>query len=118
VFNYILLVVIKFLVSVNEQSKKLDTEEASNSVNSEFPSPRSHSGLTFKHNTLFIYGGIIEKGSKSLTLRDFYSLGKDYFAFYLIKDVFTSKLRFDIYFCKFQILKSYKNGTSFVMMIY
>ncbi|CAI6350287.1 unnamed protein product [Macrosiphum euphorbiae] len=38
------------------------------------PSPRSHSGLAFKHNTLFVYGGIVEKGSKSLTLNDFYSL--------------------------------------------
>lgn len=72
-----ILLVIKFLVSVNEQSNKLDTEGTSNSVNLEFPSPRSHSGLTFKHNTLFIYGGIVEKGSKSLTLSDFYSLGKD-----------------------------------------
>jgi len=75
-YNSILLLVIRFLVSVNEQSNKLDTEEAQNSVNSECPSPRSHSGLTFKHNTLFIYGGIVEKGSKSLTLSDFYSLSK------------------------------------------
>lgn len=73
----ILLLFTTFLVSVKQQSNELDTEEAQNLVNLECPSPRSHSGLIFKHNTLFLYGGIVEKGSKSLTLSDFYSLGKD-----------------------------------------
>uniref|UniRef100_A0A2S2PNQ4 Kelch domain-containing protein 4 n=2 Tax=Aphidini TaxID=33387 RepID=A0A2S2PNQ4_SCHGA len=62
------------LISVKEQPNKLDSEVAQCSVNSETPTPRSHSGLAFKHNTLFVYGGIVEKGSKSLTLSDFYSL--------------------------------------------
>lgn len=65
-----------YIVSVKEQSNKLDSEEANILVDSETPTPRSHSGLAFKHNTLFVYGGIVEKGSKSLTLNDFYSLGK------------------------------------------
>lgn len=64
------------LVSVKEQLSKLDSETPQSSENLELPSPRSHSGLAFKHNTLFVYGGIVEKGSKSLTLNDFYSLGK------------------------------------------
>lgn len=44
-------------------------------MNLECPSPRSLCGLTVKHNTLFVYGGIVEKGSKTLTLNDFYSIG-------------------------------------------
>jgi len=66
-----------FLVSVKEQPNTLDSEVAQCLVNSETPTPRSHSGLAFKHNTLFVYGGLVEKGSKSLTLNDFYSLGKN-----------------------------------------
>jgi len=63
-----------YLVSIKDQSNKLDCGETS-SINLESPSPRSHSGMAFKHNTLFLYGGIVEKGSKSFTLNDFYSLG-------------------------------------------
>ncbi|XP_015372908.1 PREDICTED: kelch domain-containing protein 4 [Diuraphis noxia] len=62
------------LISVKEQPNKLTSEEPQSLINSEKPTPRSHSGLAFKHNTLFVYGGIVEKGSKTLTLNDFYSL--------------------------------------------
>lgn len=64
-----------FLVSIEEKCNQTDSN-----VNLA-PTPRSHSGLAFKHNTLFLYGGIVEKGSKSITLNDFYSLGKFYFIY-------------------------------------
>lgn len=65
-----------FLVSIKDQPNKLDSEVSQCSINSEAPSPRSHCGIAFKHNTIYVYGGIVEKGSKSLTFKDFYSLGK------------------------------------------
>lgn len=63
---------------MKEKINKLDPGITQSSVDLESPSPRSHSGLAFKHNILYVYGGIVEKGSKSLTLHDFYSLGKLY----------------------------------------
>lgn len=38
------------------------------------PSPRFSSGLVFKSNQLFLFGGIYEDGEKDLTLKDFYAL--------------------------------------------
>ncbi|XP_050542790.1 kelch domain-containing protein 4-like isoform X2 [Daktulosphaira vitifoliae] len=55
------------LISIKDLTIETDTV-------AELPSPRSHSGLAFKHNMLYVYGGIIEKGSKSLVLSDFYSI--------------------------------------------
>lgn len=70
-----------FLVSIKEQTSALDTGV----THSESPSPRTHSGLAFKHNTLFVYGGNFEKGSKSFTLNDLYSLGEhNIYVLYLI----------------------------------
>lgn len=40
------------------------------------PSSRMNCGLAVKHGTLYLYGGMIEEGSKQFTLADFYSLGK------------------------------------------
>lgn len=71
-YNYI----IKNFISV-KQSNKSDSGITQSTIDLvESPSPRSHSGLAYKHNILYVYGGIFEKGSKSLTLQDFYSLGK------------------------------------------
>lgn len=41
------------------------------------PFPRYNAMLTVLRNTLFIYGGIFERGSKEYTLDDFYSLQLD-----------------------------------------
>lgn len=72
-YNYI----IKFFISVKQSNKSDSGITQSSTIDLvEFPSPRSHSGLAYKHNILYVYGGILEKGSKSLTLQDFYSLGK------------------------------------------
>jgi hypothetical protein len=38
------------------------------------PSPRTHALLAVKGNTLYLYGGIEERGEIEVTLRDFYSL--------------------------------------------
>lgn len=40
------------------------------------PSARMNCGLAVKHGVLYLYGGMVEDGSKQLTLCDFYSLGK------------------------------------------
>lgn len=39
-----------------------------------WPSPRMNCGLAVKRGVLYLYGGMIEDGSKQLTLNDFYSL--------------------------------------------
>merc|ERR1712226_1124266 len=38
------------------------------------PSPRFSSGLVFKSGMLYLFGGLLESGSKQYTLKDFYSL--------------------------------------------
>lgn len=38
------------------------------------PAPRMNSGLAVKHNTLFLYGGMFEDGSKQITFSDMYSI--------------------------------------------
>jgi len=38
------------------------------------PSPRFSSGLVYKSGTLYLFGGLLESGSKDYTLKDFYSL--------------------------------------------
>lgn len=40
------------------------------------PSQRMNCGLAVKHGVLYLYGGMVEIGSKQFTLSDFYSLGK------------------------------------------
>jgi len=57
-----------------------ENKEAGASVDSEAekdvfkPSPRFSSGLVFKSNQLYLFGGIWEDGDKDLTLKDMYTL--------------------------------------------
>lgn len=38
------------------------------------PSARINCGLAVKHGSLFLYGGMVEEGSRQITMQDFYSL--------------------------------------------
>lgn len=40
------------------------------------PAPRMNCGLAVKHGVLYVYGGMVEEGSKQFTMSDFYSLGE------------------------------------------
>ncbi|KXN81392.1 Kelch repeat-containing protein 3 [Leucoagaricus sp. SymC.cos] len=52
-------------------------EKDSDDPNLTLPIPRYNAMLAVLRNTLYIYGGIFEKGSKEYTLDDFYSLQLD-----------------------------------------
>ena len=40
------------------------------------PSPRMSCGMSIRHGSLYVYGGIVEDGDKQFFLNDMYSLGK------------------------------------------
>merc|ERR1712083_995840 len=58
-------------VETGEKSKVIESEPDKDVF---IPSPRFSSGLVFKSNMLYLFGGIWEDGEKDLTLKDFYSL--------------------------------------------
>ncbi|KAK0213856.1 hypothetical protein IW262DRAFT_1411933 [Armillaria fumosa] len=54
-----------------------DTEVDPDDPNQTIPLPRYNAMLAVLQNTLYLYGGIFERGSRKYTLGDFYSLQLD-----------------------------------------
>ncbi|KAF8056543.1 galactose oxidase [Lyophyllum atratum] len=62
---------------VEQESKVVEPEIDPDDPNLTAPLPRYNAMLAVLRNTLYIYGGIYEKGSREYTLDDFYSLQLD-----------------------------------------
>lgn len=63
-----------FKVTMGPASKTVTSTSSETKTKPFQPAPRMNSGLTLKHNILYVYGGMYEDGNKQVTFSDLYAI--------------------------------------------